>query len=202
MQKILYVIKLILLLLFFTSGNIYAQESDLIEKMMENCILQTKLTKYYDSSYVKLDYPMGDIDIERGVCTDVIIRAFRAVDIDLQKEIHEDMKANFSQYPNNWGLKKPDSNIDHRRVANIATYMKRNKKELKIPQGEKVYKPGDIVTWKLPNNSDHIGLVSDVLVEGTKRFNICHNIGNGTMLEDILFEFQITGHFRYFQDEK
>ncbi|MBF0407110.1 MAG: DUF1287 domain-containing protein [Candidatus Riflebacteria bacterium] len=173
-----------------------SDNSDIL-KLLENCRLQTELTRYYDPAYVKLDYPMGDVDISRGVCTDVVIRAFRAINIDLQKLIHEDMKKNFQEYPRKWNLKKPDTNIDHRRVPNIVTFLKRKNMVKKNSDVEADYLPGDLVTWKLPGNLDHIGVVSNVFVAGTRRYAIYHNIGNGTTLEDILFEFTITGHFSW-----
>lgn len=135
--------------------------------------------------------------MDRGVCTDVIIRALRAAGIDLQKEIHIDMTHHFSEYPSKWGLKKPDSNIDHRRVPNIQTYLKRMNRSLPVSDKEKDYHPGDIVTWKLPGDLPHIGIVSDIPVENTKRYGIIHNIGGGTVVEDALFLYQITGHYRY-----
>jgi uncharacterized protein YijF (DUF1287 family) len=138
------------------------------------------------------------VEISRGVCTDVVVRAFRAAGVDLQKEIHEDMKENFLEYPNNWGLKKPDKNIDHRRVPNIAAYMTRRGKSLKISKDEADYQPGDVVTWKIPGNLNHTGIISDVPVPGTTRYKVYHNIGRGVILNDILFEFKITGHFRFF----
>jgi uncharacterized protein YijF (DUF1287 family) len=169
-----------------------------IAKVIENCRKQTRLTRHYDPAYVSLDYPMGDVEISRGVCTDVVVRAFRAAGVDLQKEIHEDMKENFLEYPNNWGLKKPDKNIDHRRVPNIAAYMTRRGKSLKISKDEADYQPGDVVTWKIPGNLNHTGIISDVPVPGTTRYKVYHNIGRGVILNDILFEFKITGHFRFF----
>ncbi|MBD3344058.1 MAG: DUF1287 domain-containing protein [Chitinivibrionales bacterium] len=175
-----------------------SQEMDSIQIILDNCRDQSRITKYYDPSYVRLDYPMGDVPMDWGVCTDVVVRAFRAGGIDLQELIHRDMKANFAQYPDNWDLKKPDPNIDHRRVPNISNYMRRMGKEIRTSKTEKDYEPGDIVIWKLPNNLDHIGIVSDKVVEGSQRYCIYHNIGQGTRLEDILMKFRITGHFRYF----
>jgi uncharacterized protein YijF (DUF1287 family) len=147
---------------------------------------------------VKITYPGGDVPLETGVCTDVIIRAFRSVGIDLQQLIHIDMVSNFSYYPQLWGVKKADSNIDHRRVPNIVCFLKRKSKSIPVTNAGPDYLPGDIVTWKLPGNLDHIGLVADVPVDGTDRFGVVHNIGNGAELEDILFHYEITGHFRYF----
>lgn len=176
-----------------------AQIPDSVTRILENCVYQTGKTKYYDPQYQALRYPMGDVDISRGVCTDVLVRAFRAAGVDFQRLIHEDMKDHFSEYPQKWGLKKPDRNIDHRRVPNIVTYLKRTGRELAISDQAQDYQPGDLVTWKIPGNLDHIGIVSNVLVEGTNRYGIFHNIGNGAVLEDVLFEYTITGHFRYFK---
>ena len=145
---------------------------------------------------------LPDIPVDRGVCTDVVVRAFRAVNIDFQKLIHEDMQKHFSAYPATWGLKKPDPNIDHRRVSNIAKYLKRTGKEVPVSNNGRDYKPGDIVTWILPGDLDHIGLVSGIPVDSTDRFGVFHNIGNGAQLEDVLFEFTITGHYRYFPEKK
>lgn len=149
-------------------------------------------TLTYDPAYTQLNYPMGDVPIIKGVCTDVVIRALRYQGIDLQKLIHEDMKQNFKQYPQNWGLKAPDKNIDHRRVPNIATYFKRQ--GYTVNNGD--YKAGDIVTWDLGRGLVHIGIVSDkkTLLHNTPL--IIHNIGRGTQEEDILYRFKITGHYR------
>ncbi|MFP4014637.1 MAG: DUF1287 domain-containing protein [Chitinispirillaceae bacterium] len=188
-----------ILLLISNAVCLHADSTDVISKMIENALWQTGVTTGYDPAYRRLDYPGGDVDIETGVCTDVVIRAFRAVKIDLQVLIHEDMKAHFSKYPKNWGLKKPDRNIDHRRVPNIMTYLKRKKMDLPVTQKGSDYKPGDLVTWKIPGNLDHIGIVVDVPVKGTDRFMVVHNIGRGARMEDVLFEFEVTGHFRYFK---
>lgn len=169
-------------------------------KIIENAIWQTSVTSLYDPSYVRIDYPDGDLPIDRGVCSDVIIRAFRSAGIDLQQEIHEDMLKAFSAYPQKWGLHTTDTNIDHRRVPNIMTFLERRKKAVPVTQQEKDYKPGDIVTWKLPGNIDHIGIVVNVRAEESDRYKVVHNIGAGAKLEDILFEFEITGHYRYFNN--
>jgi len=173
---------------------------DSIRKIIENAIWQTSVTTIYDPAYIRINYPDGDLPIERGVCCDVIVRAFRSVGIDLQKEIHEDMESVFNLYPKIWGLNKTDTNIDHRRVPNIVTFLQRQKKSLPVSQQEKDYKPGDIVTWKIPGNLDHIGIITNVRVENSDRFKVVHNIGAGAKLEDVLFEFEITGHYRYFND--
>ena len=190
------------LLLFACALRADTTHIDSIGKIVENAILQTSVTKYYDPAYVKIDYPNGDVPMERGVCCDVIVRAFRSVGIDFQEKIHCDMEAAFVAYPRNWGLKRPDPNIDHRRVPNIMTYLRRQKKSLPVSRHGKDYQPGDIVTWKIPGNLDHIGIVVNVPVNGTERFEMVHNIGNGAKMEDVLFEFTITGHYRYFAERQ
>jgi uncharacterized protein len=174
-------------------------ENPAIKKMLESAVEQTTLTKSYDPSYTVLSYPMGDVPIEKGVCTDVVIRSMRNAGLDLQKEVHEDMAANFSVYPKKWGLKKADSNIDHRRVPNLQTYFSRKGKSLAITDKGDDYKPGDFVTWDLDGKGmSHIGIVSNVFNETTKRYSIIHNIGGGAELEDRIFEWKITGHYRFY----
>ena len=153
-------------------------------------------TVTYDSSYVRLDYPGGDVPIDRGVCTDVLIRAFRGVGIDLQRVVHEDMLKHFSAYPK-YGNKRPDSNIDHRRVKNLAVYFKRQGLATAITTAGPDYLPGDIVNWDLGGGLDHTGLVVNTKVPGTDRYMVVHNIGAGAQMEDLLFSHKITGHFRY-----
>lgn len=156
---------------------------------------QIGITVEYDPSYVTLRYPGGDVPADRGVCTDVVIRACRGIGIDLQKEVHEDMKKAFSTYPHNWGLKRPDKNIDHRRVPNLRTYFKRRGWELPISQKADDYLPGDLVTCTVAGNLPHIMIVSDCkTANGTPL--IIHNIGAGTEEEDALFAFPLTGHYR------
>ena len=149
-------------------------------------------TLYYDPAYTTLKYPMGDVPMIKGVCTDVIIRALRLQGVDLQKLIHEDMKKNFAVYPKKWGLKSTDRNIDHRRVPNIMTYFQRQGYEIK----DKNYKAGDIVTWDLGKGLVHIGIISNQksLVNSTPL--VIHNIGSGTQENIILFDYKITGHYR------
>lgn len=152
----------------------------------------------YDGSYQSIPYPNGDVDKHKGVCTDVIIRSYRQLGIDLQKLVHEDMQNNFALYPQTWGLTKPDSNIDHRRVPNLETFFKRHGKSLPITNNSKDYKPGDLVTWRLDNNLPHIGIVSDQPASTNKtRYQIIHNIGLGPKQEDMLFDHKIVGHYRY-----
>ena len=156
---------------------------------------QIGVTVEYDGSYERLSYPGGDVPIERGVCTDVVIRALRHLDFDLQKEVHEDMKRNFSAYPKRWGLKRPDKNIDHRRVPNLQTFFKRRGWSLPVTQKAADYKPGDLVTCTVGGHLPHIMIVSDRKSEdGTPL--IIHNIGAGTEEEDCLFTFPLTGHYR------
>ncbi len=170
-----------------------------INKLLESAFEQTNLTKSYDPAYVVIPYPNGDIPVEKGVCTDVVIRAFRKAGVDLQKEVHEDMAKFFSVYPNKWGLKSSDSNIDHRRVPDLQTFFTRRGKSLAITGSGEDYKPGDVVAWDLDGKGlTHIGLVSNVYNETTKRYLIIHNIGIGTQAEDRVFDWKIIGHYRYF----
>lgn len=169
-----------------------------IEELIASARAQIGKTLLYDPDYVRIDYPMGDVPILRGVCTDVVIRAFRGVGVDLQEAVHKDMKEHFSQYPQLWGLRKPDPNIDHRRVPNLETYFRRSGKSLKITQDPKNFHAGDIVSWILDNGRPHIGIVSDRYIPDGSRPLIIHNIGWGTREDDILLEYKIAGHFRYF----
>ncbi|MCL2220663.1 MAG: DUF1287 domain-containing protein [Chitinispirillia bacterium] len=147
----------------------------------------------YDPAYVRIKYPMGDVDPATGVCTDVVIRAYRGIGIDLQKELHQDIKANFDKYPNQkrWGLSAPDPNIDHRRVPNLMVFFARKGKSLKITNDPADYKPGNIVCWDLSGGILHIGIVLDTPQA------IIHNIGGGQVVEDILFKWKIIGHYSY-----
>ena len=170
-----------------------------LKKIIDYGIEQTRLTNTYDPAYISIRYPNGDLPIEKGVCTDVVIRALRKGNIDLQKEVHEDMAAHFSAYPKNWGLKKTDTNIDHRRVPNLRKFFERKGKSLAVTTNPNDYKPGDLVTWDLNGAGlAHIGLVTNVWAEATKRYVIVHNIGSGARLEDRLFDWKVTGHYRYF----
>ena len=166
--------------------------SPALKPVVENALEQTRHTTIYDPSYVKLDYPGGDLPIEKGVCADVIVRAFRKGGVDLQKEVHQDMARNFSVYPRRWGLAKPDTNIDHRRVPNLMTYFSRMKKSVPVTQDPKDYRPGDVVAWDLGNGLLHIGMVVN------NQSQVVHNIGAGAKLEDVLFAWRIIGHYRYF----
>lgn len=157
--------------------------------------LQIGVTVEYDPAYVSLDYPGGDVPQDRGVCTDVVIRALRLLGLDLQQAVHEDMKAHFSAYPKLWGLKRPDKNIDHRRVPNLQTYFTRRGWKLPVTQDPEDYRAGDLVTCLVSDTLPHIMVVSDRRAEdGTPL--IIHNIGRGTQEEDALFAFPLTGHYR------
>ncbi len=140
---------------------------------------------------------MGDVPADKGVCTDVVIRAYRKCGIDLQKEVHEDMKANFTLYPKIWGLSRPDPNIDHRRVPNLMTYFSRKGTAKTISDKPEDYQTGDIVCWNLGGAITHIGIVTDQRSADGKRPMIVHNIGSGQVLEDMLFDFRIIGHYSY-----
>ena len=157
---------------------------------------QLGVTVRYDGRYERLAYPGGDVPIERGVCTDVVIRAYRKLGIDLQALVHRDMADNWAAYPHLWGLKAPDANIDHRRVPNLATWFTRHGKSLPPSSGAGAYLPGDMVTWMVPPRLPHIGIVSDQKSAAGVPL-IIHNIGRGTRVEDVLFAFPITGHYRY-----
>ncbi|WP_409432059.1 DUF1287 domain-containing protein [Litorimonas sp. RW-G-Af-16] len=171
------------------------------EALVDAAQVRTLSNVRYDGKYVRLDYPGGDVDPSTGVCTDVIIRSFRAAfGYDLQKVVHEDMRANFSAYPANWGLSRPDKNIDHRRVPNLETYFKRKGAALPKSTDASNYLPGDIVSWRIGGRLPHIGIVTDrTAPDGTPL--IVHNIGAGPVEDNILFAYPMTGHFRYVPTE-
>jgi uncharacterized protein YijF (DUF1287 family) len=154
----------------------------------------------YEPAYVRIPYPNGDVPSDTGVCTDEIIRIYRAVGIDLQKEVHEDMQANFWSYPTHlrWQLVHTDTNIDHRRVPNLMVFFSRKGEKLAITSNAADYAPGDLVTWDLGGNVPHIGMVVDRRSTASDRYMIVHNIGSGPKMEDVLFNWKITGHYRYF----
>ncbi|WP_068826891.1 DUF1287 domain-containing protein [Pseudomonas sp. BMS12] len=165
-------------------------------RLVQDARSQIGVTLGYDPLYRQLDYPGGDVPLSTGVCTDVLIRALRAQGLDLQKSVHEDMRVHFAVYPQSWGLKRPDSNIDHRRVPNLMTWFKRQGMALAVSQQAADYRAGDIVTWDLGRGLTHIGIVSDrASAQGIPL--ILHNIGAGTREEDILFAYRITGHYRF-----
>ncbi len=164
---------------------------------LDAAVSQTRRHVTYDGAYRRIPYPMGDVAADRGVCTDVVIRAYRAIGIDLQQQVHEDMIADFAAYPHLWGQSKPDSNIDHRRVPNLRAFFARHGTSLPVSAKAKDYRPGDIVTWMLPGNLPHIGIVADRYSADGQRPMIIHNIGAGPKIEDTLFAYPMTGHYRY-----
>ncbi len=170
-----------------------------LKELIDGAIGQAGVTTGYDPSYVKLDYPLGDVPKETGVCSDVVVRAFRNAGVDLQKEVHEDMGRAWPEYPRKWGTSSPDANIDHRRVLNLMTYFARQGKSLPVSGNKDEYLPGDVVAWDLGNGLEHIGLVTNLWSEAEKRCLVIHNIGAGARVEDVLFAWKITGHYRYFQ---
>lgn len=168
-------------------------------KLSDAALSLTKDEVTYDPNYITISYPNGDVPKDKGVCTDVIIRAYRKLGIDLQKEVHEDIKAHFSLYPNlkKWGLKKPDTNIDHRRVPNLEVFFARKGEKLPVSDDPKEYKTGDIVTWMINGKLPHIGIITNKKSPDGKHPMIVHNVGAGQVLEDCLFSYAIVGHFSY-----
>ncbi|WP_049722751.1 DUF1287 domain-containing protein [Gilvimarinus polysaccharolyticus] len=189
--------KFLLIFTIFYSHNLFGSSiaSDLVNAAIE----RTRHQVEYDGSYHAISYPNGDVPSNIGVCTDVIIRSYRAIGVDLQALVHEDMAKNFSLYPSKriWGLSTTDKNIDHRRVPNLQTYFTRHGNSLQISLDKDSYLAGDIVTWSLAGNLPHIGVVSNKVSDITGNPLIVHNIGAGPTLEDMLFSYKITGHYRY-----
>lgn len=188
-------VSLVYCVILLVASQTCAQEPT--DTLLDAARARTHKTEFYDSTYRVIAYPNGDVPDALGVCSDLIIRTYRAINIDLQLLVHEDMQAHFTQYPNRWQLKKPDTNIDHRRVPNLQRYFERQGAALPVSHNPLDYKPGDLVTWVLPGNSPHIGIVSDRLTNDTKRPYIMHNIGAGPVEEDALFNYTITGHYRF-----
>jgi uncharacterized protein len=177
-----------------------SEQQQFLQKLVEAALERTHHSVRYDPAYVRIPYPNGDVPAETGVCTDEVIRAYRAVGVDLQKEVHEDMLHNFSAYPNQrrWLLAHTDTNIDHRRVPNLMTFFARKGERLPVSARSEDYFPGDLVTWDLGGNVPHIGIVVNRKSARTGRYLIVHNIGSGPQMEDVLFNWKITGHYRYF----
>lgn len=170
---------------------------DGVARLVAAAIEQTTRPVRYDGAYRRIPYPMGDVAADVGVCTDVVVRAYRAVGVDLQQRVHEDMRAAFAVYPRAWGLARPDPNIDHRRVPNLQTFFTRRGTALPRSNDPSRYETGDLVTWMLPGNLPHIGVVIDRRSDDRQRPLIVHNIGRGPEIEDALFRFPITGVYRY-----
>ena len=175
----------------------FSRNPDFPQKLSAAAIALTKDKVAYDPAYFSIKYPNGDVPKNKGVCTDVVIRTYRKLGIDLQKEVHEDMAKNFSKYPKMWGLKKTDSNIDHRRVPNLQVYFSRFGKVLTVSEKASDYKTGDLVTWIIGGKLPHIGIVTNRKSVDGKRNLIVHNVGNGQVLEDCLFCYKITGHYQF-----
>ncbi len=190
-------VRALIFISLLTSQNIYALSFE--NEFVKSAIERTRFSIRYDGSYYSIAYPNGDIPENVGVCTDVVIRAYRKIGTDLQKLVHEDMTVNFDAYPSMriWGLNKPDKNIDHRRVPNLQSFFSRHGEVLRISNSAGDYKPSNLVTWMLPGNLPHIGIVTDQVSKKTGNPLIVHNIGRGPQLEDILFKYKITGHYKY-----
>jgi uncharacterized protein YijF (DUF1287 family) len=189
-------IRFVKALLFSIAGLlVYSQSFE--EQLSDAAVDLTQQQVTYDPSYFSIDYPNGDVPAGKGVCTDVIIRTYRKLGIDLQKEVHEDMKANFSVYPKIWGLSSPDRNIDHRRVPNLMTFFERFGESKPMTTNPNDYVSGDIVCWNLGGAVTHIGIVVNKRSFDKKRYLIVHNIGGGQVLEDCLFNYRIIGHYRF-----
>lgn len=188
--------QLLLSTLFLISFASFGQ-SDFFARFADSAATLTRQHVKYDPQYFVIKYPGGDVPAGKGVCTDVVIRAYRKLGIDLQKQVHEDMKANFAKYPKKWGLKATDKNIDHRRVLNLMKFFERKNSQLAITAKASDYKPGDVVAWDLGGGITHIGIVVKRKSADGQRNLIVHNIGAGQVIEDGLFAFKIIGHYRY-----
>ena len=160
---------------------------------------QVGRTLIYDPSYQRIGFPGGDVPLYRGVCADVVVRALRGIGVDLQREVNLDMRAHFAAYPQQWGMREADPNIDHRRVPNLETWFRRHGMALTASLQARDYLPGDIVSWRLERGQPHIGIVSDRRSAEGLRPLVIHNIGYGAQEQDVLFDWQINGHFRYFR---
>jgi len=181
------------------SSRAFAEEAAEVQRLLQSARAQIGRTIKYDGSYQRISYPGGDVPIERGVCSDVVIRAYRSIGIDLQKQLHEDLKLHFSAYPSKriWGLSSPDSNIDHRRVPNLEKFLERHGHVRSTNLGTSPAKAGDLLTWRLPGGLPHIGIVSDRQNADGKHNLVIHNIGRGAKEEDVIGQFELSGHYRY-----
>jgi uncharacterized protein YijF (DUF1287 family) len=181
-------------------SSVSQAQQQFLQKLVAAAIERTHHPVRYVSAYVRIPYPGGDVPADTGVCTDEIVRSYRVLGIDLQKEIHEDMVRDFSAYPHKWRwlLARPDSNIDHRRVPNLMVFFSRKGEKLPISTLAEDYSPGDLVTYDLGGGVPHIGIVVDRKSPQTGRYMVVHNIGQGPRMEDVLFNWKITGHYRYF----
>jgi uncharacterized protein YijF (DUF1287 family) len=197
---------IIILVIVFTSGVSFGfregEPAGFSWRLSKAAIERTAHKVIYDGAYRRIEYPNGDIPAHVGVCTDVVIRAYRKLGIDLQTDVHEEMQSHFDVFPKKWGLSQPDANIDHRRVPNLQTLFRRKGIVLPITDNPKDYITGDLVTWVVAGTLPHIGIVVNRLSSDGKRPLIVHNIGCGPQLEDMLFEYPITGHYRYYGRQK
>lgn len=186
----------LILFLAVAPERVFSQP-DFSKRLSDAALILTQQKVQYDPQYFPIPYPNGDVPADKGVCTDVVIRAYRKAGIDLQQEVHKDMKANFNLYPKIWGLKSTDRNIDHRRVPNLMKYFSRSGTVKKMSPNADDYKPGDVVAWNLGGAITHIGIVVDKKSPDGKRYMIVHNIGAGQVMEDVLFSYTIIGHYTY-----
>lgn len=189
--------KSIQLFLFLLLSTTAFAQNNFANRLSSAALTLTAQHVMYDPAYFTIAYPNGDVPAGKGVCTDVVIRAYRKLGIDLQQKVHEDMRANFKLYPKTWGLKQPDKNIDHRRVPNLMVFFSRFGDVKPVTGNAKDYAPGDIVCWNLGGSITHIGLVVNTKSPDGQRPMIVHNIGGGQVLEDCLFKFKIIGHYTY-----
>ncbi len=189
--------KIIPLLCLLVLTSIRCVEKTFSEKLSDAALTLTKDKVAYDPTYFTIKYPNGDVPATKGVCTDVVIRAYRKLGIDLQKEVHQDMARHFSAYPKTWGMNKTDTNIDHRRVPNLQVFFSRHGESLPVTDNASDYKTGDLVTWLIAKKFPHIGIVTSRKSTDGKRNLIVHNVGAGQVLQDCLFAYEITGHYRY-----
>ena len=193
-------IAILLVVAAYGSPSPAAQSTDrnsFFLRLVDAAIERTSHSVTYDGGYRRIPYPGGDVPDDIGVCTDLVVRSYRSVGVDLQRRVHEDMTADFGAYPDSWGLSGPDPSIDHRRVPNLQTFFRRQDALLPVTDDPDDYRPGDVVTWMLPGNLPHIGLVTDRASADGRRLLVVHNIGNGPEIEDVLFGFPVTGHYRY-----
>ena len=188
---------ILLLVTVIVAGQL--QADDFFNDLANAAFERTRYSITYDGSYFPMAYPNGDVPGNIGVCTDVVIRAYRALGIDLQKELHEDLAANFDAYPSGriWRLTRPDRNIDHRRVPNLRVFLSRKGESFSARRKAGNYRPGDLVTWRLSGNLPHIGVVSNQFAADGVTPLIVHNIGSGPVIENVLFRYELTGHYRY-----
>ena len=183
-----------------SNSNSEAHRREFLKNLAAAAVERTHHVVRYEPAYVRIPYPGGDVPADTGVCTDEIIRSYRSVGVDLQKEVHEDMATNFDSYPRRWRWlsSRPDTNIDHRRVPNLMVFFSRKGESLSLSSRAEDYTPGDLVTWDLGGGVPHIGVVVDKKSSQDGPYMIVHNIGQGPRLEDVLFRWKITGHYRYF----